>query len=138
MNSFKTIPLRFRVWDSCTREWVAPYPDLRYKPHIFSIRVMLEQLGKTITWLENQRYIISQDTGLKDKNGKSIYTGDIVEKRYSNDGIFNGVRGVCFYDSGSAEVDFDLVHGSDNIKGFLEEYEVVGNIWQNPELLEEK
>lgn len=120
----RTMPLKFRVWDDVEKSWGA---------------IPSHQIGIALSLLrgeankEDDRYIISQDTGLKDENGKSIYTGDILEKRYSNDNPFNGVRAVCYYEDGN--VDFECVIGNDNVEGFLEEYSIVGNLWQNAELL---
>ena len=82
-------------------------------------------------------FILMQSTGLKDKNGKEIYDGDIV--RFALTDGFNYVTnedGVVTYKLGA----FYVVNG-------LTEYlisdintnkvEVIGNIYQNPELLGE-
>lgn len=82
-------------------------------------------------------FILMQSTGLKDKNGKEIYEGDIV--RFALTDGFNYVTnedGVVTYKLGA----FYVVDG-------LAEYlisdintnvvEVIGNIYQNPELLGE-
>ena len=82
-------------------------------------------------------FILMQSTGLKDKNGKEIYEGDIV--RFSLTDGFNYVAnedGVVTYKLGA----FYVVNG-------LTEYlisdintnkvEVIGNIYENPELLGE-
>lgn len=85
---------------------------------------------------------VGQYTGLTDKNGKKIFDGDIIkivpDYYYSDDYSiskvysYNGVFCVDYYGD-----DFDST-----ALGFLEDYnpdgdyEVIGNIHDNPELLE--
>lgn len=72
---------------------------------------------------------VSQFTGLCDKNGVKIFEGDIV--RY-------GQRGKVEYNSGSAQ--FTLNFTNSTYEGFDKipfcDCEVLGNIHDNPELLE--
>lgn len=81
------------------------------------------------------RVILEQYTGLKDKNGKEIYGGDIVKV------VGVGVSRVI--QSGWGEWQLcDLTNSDGNILSLgycLErEYcEVIGNIHENPELLED-
>jgi hypothetical protein len=67
-----------------------------------------------------------QYTGLKDKNGKEIYEGDILKSD-----IFTGQ--VIYYAPTFMVVEKD---GWDMITNG-EDYEIVGNIYENPELLKE-
>lgn len=115
MNSFSTMPLNFRAWDTSKEEFI--YFDL----------LNCEFLNSLV--MDPDRFVISQDTGLKDKNGESIYTGDIVQ-------FEDACVAICYWDNSAAEVEFQVVRGSDNVKGFIEQYKIIGNIWQNPELLE--
>nr|DAL94494.1 MAG TPA: YopX protein [Caudoviricetes sp.] len=72
---------------------------------------------------------VGQFTGLTDRNGVKIFEGDIV--RY-------GQRGKVEYNSGSAQ--FTLNFTNSTYEGFDKipfcDCEVLGNIYDNPELLE--
>jgi uncharacterized phage protein (TIGR01671 family) len=69
---------------------------------------------------KNDRHILMQYTGLKDKNEKEIYEGDIVIPQYNGFSAF--------------EVKFEK--GKYNIADFkTDECEVIGNIFENVDLL---
>ena len=73
---------------------------------------------------------VGQFTGLLDKNGKKIFEGDIVDILTENEKI-----GVVAYEDGGFLVNADgfCVDFHSNINGT--DLEVIGNIYDNPELL---
>lgn len=79
---------------------------------------------------KNEKYKIMQYTGLHDKNGKEIYEGDIVKANFFNKEITGKIEFAfgAFFVTGSAV--------SDNQMFIFSDYEVIGNIYENPELLE--
>lgn len=81
---------------------------------------------------------LEQFTGLHDKNGKEIYEGDIVEfktlKMSKNLGFENElVHDVVKYSDYS-----EWLVGNSLLSRIVNDSEVIGNIHENPELLEEK
>ncbi|MFN6684593.1 YopX family protein [Enterococcus gallinarum] len=87
--------------------------------------------------------VLMQSTGLKDKNGVEIFEGDLVKVSVDNgfDYLFEELSIVkpSKFHSGlvcslkSHEAEYRIIHAE--ILGY--EYEVVGNIYENPELLEQ-
>lgn len=76
-------------------------------------------------------------TGCEDKNGVEIFEGDIVKYWYRIfDGIASSTAIVKFYDGAFQLEDID---DSDNTEllYLTEDLEVIGNVWEDPELLEE-
>lgn len=89
---------------------------------------------------------IMQYTGLKDKNGELIFEGDIV-KIFNTKDDFEQIRSVVFKDCAfqfnlpnSMQIDKPLYCWAINYLNHYKhiEIEVIGNIYENPELLEEE
>lgn len=72
---------------------------------------------------------VGQFTGLKDKNGKEIYEGDIVTSSHGE------LYEVCFIGSGWKIKSIKHKTRPNSLRGLIHKREVIGNIYQNPELL---
>ena len=76
-------------------------------------------------------------TGLKDKNGKPIFEGDIVKD--SDSGLFGEVIFATAADGFDGMTGFmvdDVDDGFQNYNGFWHLVKIIGNIHDNPELLQ--
>lgn len=83
-----------------------------------------EEKGSHHGLYDIEDYPLMQFTGLKDKNGKEIYEGDILKNTF---GELNEVR---WWDG-----TFVLGRDGINILNQFTDIEVIGNIWEHPELL---
>lgn len=86
-----------------------------------------------------QKFTLQQFTGLRDKNGKKIYEGDIVKYliKYNDREVqYECVREVKFNKGSFYPIPVDdIVDGDEWYSTYYENYEVIGNIFETPELL---
>ena len=107
--------IKFRAWDKKNRKFT--YCN-------FLITDDVTNFGKGNWFLED----LQQFTGLKDKKGKGIYEGDIVE--------FRGVGQIKWEEGGARFMVFWKDKRFDNLSsGWAKKYEVIGNIYENKDLL---
>jgi uncharacterized phage protein (TIGR01671 family) len=125
---------KLRTWLSKEKRY--SYHDLNTAEDVGGLSFILEE------GIPHEEYQFF--TGLKDKNGKEIYEGDIVAKDNTQFEIrfING----CFVLSYLPEKGFwldirsalEMMEGSDIHYDIISGYEIIGNIHENPQLLDNK
>jgi len=80
---------------------------------------------------------IGEYTGLKDKNNKEIYEGDILDTDLERPYLVVEFRNGCFVVEcrDDNEKYYDIMHPLEKEISNLEYHEVIGNTYENPELL---
>ncbi|MEG0123157.1 YopX family protein [Enterococcus sp.] len=122
---------KYRAWNKQTESFI-DYGDLVLD--LQSSKVYAGDMGLMDTIIDvTDQIILMQSTGLKDKNGVEIFEGDIVKAEIT---LGHTDTGVVKFERGEFKVD-DKAEDILSF-GFYYQYEVIGNIWENPELLEEK
>ena len=78
---------------------------------------------------------VCQFTGLTDKNGRKIFEGDIVEGN-SEYFTYTHPYGKVVYDGGQYLISFDdVLEDIECLGAWANDVEIIGNIYDNPELL---
>ncbi len=109
--------IKFRAWDKDTKQ-------------LFTNA----QITFNLFWNEPKRFELTQYTGLKDKNDKEIYEGDILVSHEA------GNKHTVVFEIGAFALSRPdgwrqlLNHASDNNGQVLET--IIGNIYESSELLE--
>lgn len=101
----------FKIWDKCYILWGTTN----------NIPNMIEVIPETI----------GQYTGLRDKNGKEIYEGDILKDKW------NTIYVVKYRNTGFYIYRNNGRNGYSKIASWNGDKEVIGNIHDNPEMLKE-
>lgn len=126
--------IKFRVWCKNRNEWEKDAVALLPNGSLKELR--------THRPLSNESHIVLFATGLHDKNGKEIYEGDIL-KSFDPSGEEDRTFAVD-YDKSAGGYVFEALAGFDDFdvttipwaKDMGFEFEIIGNIYENPELLE--
>ena len=151
--------IKFRAWDKRTKKMRA-VNSISFNNENESFNFNPDHLPKVVNvWgkdiiegthqilrREIDETVLMQYTGLKDKNGKEIYEGDIiVGYNHKVGGNFvDDVMGVMKYEGLAFAVQGKQIHRNEKwfytmTSPIAQDYaiEVIGNIYENPELLKD-
>lgn len=111
--------MKFRAWDKNLNVFLRyEFPPVRINS------------DGTIEFPTTGDIALQQYTGLKDKNGKEIYEGDIITADFLGEINYSVIR----WDDGGFWCKYK--NGSNHLPG-EKNREVIGNIYENPDLLKE-
>lgn len=128
--------IKFKAWDKVNKRFIVDYTKIL--PAHYNGSKYPDQGGvdHNVIYVQTAEYETDCElllyTGLKDRNGKEIYEGDIVELEVLTEPI--RYRGT-YWELKRYAVEYkDQGYIPEN----LDESVVIGNIFENPELLEVK
>lgn len=125
--------IKFRAWEKKRKRmlWRTIFDREWYDYKDLSVGIALPE--------DRNRVELMQYTGLKDKNGTEIYEGDIVLTKVNAGGIHDEPddwveeSGEVYFEDGYFTVKGKLMSGT--LAARNENSEVIGNIYENKELL---
>ena len=130
--------IKFRAWDKEDKRMIVD--KQKFMPLMITNKGVLKLNPETNydSWIliNENRLDLMQYTGLKDKEGKEIYEGDILKAKFC-------LKGLVFYDDGGFKLTSER-GGILNKKIFnelnndlikLNELKVIGNKYETPKLL---
>jgi len=115
--------------------------QLKFRAYNRSAEVWVENLSEQeIGYLEIPSIYtkIMQFTGLLDKNGVEIYEGDVVSHSQAGALTIQYIQNKCKFEAVKVRDDSLSVMYNLTRNMATKRLEIIGNIYQNPELLEEK
>lgn len=109
--------IKFRAWDG---EKLSLFPMLGFDSTV--------DLNEQINCSQKNGWELMQFTGLLDKNGKEVYEGDICRVEYIEPKEIKFEKGGFYFGEGTP---------LSNFHSWSEKIEIIGNIYENPELLQD-
>lgn len=129
--------IKFRFWDKAAKQMYEDNPSFAIgcNGEVSQLLYHYGDDGDCVEWegtFYSKHIIPLEYTGLKDKNGKEIFEGDIVQEKETN----STFKFIVIYDHCGYKLERGTTskfHRSIVESSWLE---VIGNIYENPELME--
>lgn len=122
---------KFRAWDGAKKEMFKDTFAITESGQV--VVVEQEFVTSSPDYVFVDHLVIMQSTGIKDKNGKEIFEGDILKSNKYITSVFyeRGAYRVKFRRTPNTTVIMDVI-------SFIEKYKtkIIGNVYENQELLE--
>lgn len=129
----------FRAWNKATKEMheADDIVSLNFEKKQICVKTLF--FGQ-LSYYDFDDIILMQSTGLKDKNGKEIFEGDIVTDGYTTGDIKNHpTLGFYMVDENGVERwfsdDATIEDFEEDVETAARILEIIGNIYKNQELL---
>lgn len=134
--------LKFRAWDKVNEKLKQVYSiNFDKNGEIESIKEEYTEPNEIYAMFDIGYFELMQSTGLQDKNGVEIYEGDIVEFKYPYDKRIK-TKGIIVWNDDKACFGISMKETTEQYELYritAENYlTVIGNVYQNSELLEDE
>lgn len=141
--------IKFRVWDNDKKQMLYQEDNTTRNSSVMECQIAFDELGHCVfvryygedSCFEIKNTELMQYTGLKDKNGVEIFEGDIIKLSYLSP--LDNKEKVSLYRVEEMQNGYyaikevtDKQRGDSGLFLHFQRCEVVGNIYENPELLE--
>ena len=111
--------IKFKIWDKKNKRWYIQYPNCNNLFNVYKDGT----LGRKS---EDDDYIFVEYTGLKNRDGKEIWEVDILIHYTRKKEVY--FAGGCFCVEGEPLETW----------GYVDTRKIIGNVFENPELMEGK
>ena len=128
---------RYRAWDTTNKEMFKDTFSITESGQVVVVEQEDVMCPPDYVFVDN--LVIMQSTGLKDKNGKEIFEGDVVRQVRTQPTTENEVIiGVVTMLEGAWLIMNDCEQLASDLWSETDENEIIGNIYENKDILEDK